>query len=491
MADVISGDDYVTKNGSYLYAGKELDWPSVKAFINHNEGQARKFKELYDLYTGNHSILKEPVDPHSARPDNRLVSNWANYVVDTYVGYFIGKPPKITLDEEASNQQLQNWFSENSFIDKLAEVTKQVAIYGCSYMLGYQDENSKTRVAVVEPSSGFMIYDTSINRKPLAFVRYSYFNNQLQGDLYTADGVQTFDESGLSGGKDSKPFGTVPAIEFVANDERLSLIGKIKTLVEAYDSALSQKANQVAYFDAAYLAILGINLKKDKSGDPILNIDKNKVIYAPNFDSTKGKIEFLSKPDGDTMQENMLSRLKDDIFQTAMVANLSDEAFSGNSSGVAIRYKLLAMQNQAAFEVRKFTIALRNLLGALLGLGQIIGTVDDGDKIKQDLNFHFNQNIPEDIASEVQAASAVEGIVSKETQLGLLPFVDDPKAEIKRMADEQADKVKEAVKNQASATDMLKGGNNGENTEESEKRGLLGQPGRGGSGLDSSKPSQR
>ena len=37
MADVISGDDYVTKNGSYLYAGKELDWPSVKSFITHNE----------------------------------------------------------------------------------------------------------------------------------------------------------------------------------------------------------------------------------------------------------------------------------------------------------------------------------------------------------------------------------------------------------------------------------------------------------------------
>ncbi|MCW4387079.1 phage portal protein [Limosilactobacillus oris] len=490
MADVISGDDYVTKNGSYLYAGKELDWPSVKSFINHNEGRTRKFKELYDLYTGDHAIIKNPSDPKSARPDNRLVSNWANYVVDTYVGYFIGKPPKITLDEEASNQQLQNWFSENSFIDKLAEVTKQVAIYGCSYMLGYQDEEAKTRVAVVEPSSGFMIYDTSINRKPLAFVRYSYFNNKLQGDLYTADGVQPFDGSGLAG-KDSKPFKAVPAIEFVANDERLSLVGKIKTLVEAYDSAFSQKANQVAYFDAAYLAILGMNLKQDKNGDPILDIDKNKVIYAPSFDSSKGKIEFLSKPDGDTMQENMLNRLKDDIFQTAMVANLSDEAFSGNSSGVAIRYKLLAMQNQAAFEVRKFTIALRNLLGALLGLGQIIGTVDDGDKVKQDLNFHFNQNIPEDIASEVQAASGVQGIVSKETQLGLLPFVDDPKAEIKRMQDEQADQIKNAVKNQASATDILKDGNNGENTEEPEERRVLGQPGQGRSHLDSTKPSQR
>ena len=121
------------------------------------------------------------------------------------------------------------------------------------------------------------------------------------------------------------------------------------------------------------------------------------------------------------------------------------------------------MQNQAAFEVRKFTIALRNLLGALLGLGQIIGTVDDGDKIKQDLNFHFNQNIPEDIASEVQAASAVEGIVSKETQLGLLPFVDDPKAEIKRMQDEQVEQMKQALKFSPSATDQVKGAeDNGE-----------------------------
>ena len=229
-------------------------------------------------------------------------------------------------------------------------------------------------------------------------------------------------------------------------------------------------------------------MPKDDNGNPIFNLNEDRILYSPDPMAANGDVDFISKPDGDTMQENMLNRLKDDIFQTAMVANLNDEAFSGNASGVAIKYKLLSMQNQAAVEERKFRISLRNLLGTVIGMGKVIGTIDK-DQVRKELRFKFNRNIPIDLANQAQTAGELKGIVSDQTMLSTLDIVDDPKKEMDRIADEQEEQVKRAVKNQASATDILKGGNNGEDTEQPQERGLLEGSGTSGTVVDKPKPS--
>ncbi|MCF0119881.1 MAG: phage portal protein [Limosilactobacillus mucosae] len=451
----INDNAFITKEGVYLFDGDELLTDSLMAFINNNRQRSTEYVKNYDLYSGQHELLRKPFDRRSMRPDNRVISNWANYVVDTYVGYFIGKPPKIALDDDSKNELLQDWLSVNSFQDKLSEVAKQVAIYGRSYMMAYQNENSQTEIAVCSPDESFIVYDTTIKRKPVAFVRYSVYGNNLSGDVYTANEIKHFGNDGKIQSVENHLFSGVPAAEFVANDERLSLVGKIATLVNEYDRAISQKANQVAYFDNAYLKILGVPLPKDENGKPILDLVNNRVFYAPNENAANGVVDFISKPDGDTMQENMLNRLKDDIFQTAMVANLNDEAFSGNASGVAIRYKLLSMQNQAAFEDRKFSISLRELLGTALSIGSAIGTIDREAVMKQ-LQIVPARNIPLDIENEAQTASILSGVVSKETQLSTLSIVDDPKKEIERMHEEQTDDVKNAMQSIPSMTDQDK-----------------------------------
>ena len=144
------------------------------------------------------------------------------------------------------------------------------------------------------------------------------------------------------------------------------------------------------------------------------------------------------------------------------------------------------MQNQAAFEERKFTIALRYSLDTLLGVGKIIGSADTNE-MKKDLMFKFDRNIPLNTADEAQTASTLNGIVSKETQLSVLSIVDDPKAEIKRMQDEQQEAVKQAVKNAASATDSVKGDDDGQE----EQRSVLEEPGRSRETVDGSESSQR
>ncbi|KRL96570.1 phage portal protein [Limosilactobacillus equigenerosi] len=455
---------FVTDQGTYLTSETELTQQDLMALINDNQSKNDKRRKNYKLYVGKHDILDEPHDTTSARPDNRVVSNWANYVVDTYVGYFMGKAPTIKLSDDAKDEKFQDWLNQSSFSDKLTELTKLVAIYGNAYLLAYQDENTKSQVTLVDPTAGFMVYDTTVKRNPVAFVRYDYLADKLSGEIYTNKEIIYFGQDGVFNERTPHLFGSVPATELMANDDRLSIVAKIETLVDEYDAALSQKANQVEYFDNAYLTIMGATLPSDDKGNPILDLAKNHVLYLPNVEPGS-KADFLQKPDADQIQEHLLQRLKDDIFQTSAVVNLNDESFGQSASGVSIQYKLLSMQNQAAVEERKFTQSLRDFLGTVLSLGQVVGEISK-EVVTADLSFQFLRNLPQDIAGEADTANKLSGVVSKETQLSTLSIVDNPKDEIERMHDEQAEDTKQAVQNQASALDMVKSQDVGDDVED-------------------------
>lgn len=65
------------------------------------------------------------------------------------------------------------------------------------------------------------------------------------------------------GVRTANPFGTIPIIEAMENDERLSVIKNVLPLVDEIDKAMSKKANDVDYFADAYMRVLGAILSED------------------------------------------------------------------------------------------------------------------------------------------------------------------------------------------------------------------------------------
>ncbi|KLA45190.1 phage portal protein [Ligilactobacillus ruminis] len=399
------------------------------------------YKAKMRMYLGDHDILHKPTDAQRTGPDNRLVANIANYLVDTYNGYFMGIPPKITLDNEQQNDLLQDWNDTNSVQDKLNEISKQCDIYGRSYALVYQDEDGYTCLTVIPPTDGVMIYDDTINHGRLAFIRHwsaqGDQGTQSMAEVYTADTITTYSDSRMI---DERPniYGVVPAVEFFDNEERLGLCDNVATLINELNDTLSSKQNQIEYFDNAYLSVLGLNLDADGDGLPDIDLQTQRMIYSPDADAVNAKIEFLAKPDADGMQEHQIDRLTNLIYQIAKVPNPNDDSFSGNASGVAMQYKMLSMQNMAASKERKFTRSLRKLYRAVFSL-------TNWPDAWRDLKFKFNRNLPNNLSEEVADAKNLEGVVSKETQLSVLSIVDDPKAEIDRMDKEDEQKMQTAI----------------------------------------------
>ena len=206
-------------------------------------------------------------------------------------------------------------------------------------------------------------------------------------------------------------------------------------MINAYNKAISEKANDVDYFADAYLKVLGTLLEEDD----IKHIRDDRII---NFDGDIEKVivEFLQKPDGDTTQEHLIDRLERLIFQISMVADISDENF-GTSSGIALKYKLQAMSNLAKTKERKFNSGM-NRRYMLIFSNPVSGMLkDDWVKVKP----IFTRNFPANVLEETQIAGNLEGIVSKKTQLGALSIVDNVDEELKRIEEEEEENQNDVV----------------------------------------------
>jgi SPP1 family phage portal protein len=424
-----------------LAAEKTLTDDKLMEFIRKHDAEcAFRLQKLWDAYMTDYPIFHEKEKP-AWKPDNRIAVNFAKYIVDTMNGFFLGNPIKISVDGEAEDIKKYVEFLDqyNDQDDNNAELSKLCSIFGNGYEMYYVDPIGNVGITYLSPMDGFMIYDDSVLQRERYFVRLYIDDDQvLHGSLSDDENVRWFTIKGkLVWDEDEKKHGFegVPATEYVENRERIGIFEPVLTMINAYNKAISEKANDVDYFADAYLKVLGAYLDKDD----VKSIRDDRII---NFDGEADKlnVDFLQKPDGDTTQEHLIDRLEKLIFHISMVANISDENF-GTSSGIAMKYKLQAMHNLEKTKERKFTSGM-NRRYRLIFSNPVSGMKNE-DWVK--LHYKFTPNIPANVLEETEIAGNLDGIVSQETQLGTLSIVDNVQAEIDKLEEEQKKNQDDAV----------------------------------------------
>ena len=397
----------------------------------HKQEVTSREEKLYKAYIGHHEILDAPKKA-AYKPDNKIVVNFPKYSVDTMNGFFLGNPIKIDTDDEEVAEFVEFIDQYNDQDDNNAELSKICSIYGHGFEMYYADDDLNLCITYLNPMEAFMIYDDSIVERPLYFVRrYKDYENNEWGSISNSYGVRHFS---ITGGikwtdEDWIPhyFDGVPATEYIENGERLGLFEPVMSMVNAFNKAISEKANDVDYFADAYLKILGVAMDEEDTR----HIRENRIINFEGEDASKISVEFMNKPENDASQENLLNRLETYIFLIGMVANISDENF-GVSSGIALQYKLLAMHNLAKTKERKFTSGMNRRYKLLFSHPKSKVPADSWVK----LHYKFTPNIPNNLLEEAQIAAQMEGITSKQTQLKILSIVDNVQEELEKIEEE-------------------------------------------------------
>lgn len=423
----------------------EMTLPLLQEFLDeHKKEVEERYKPLYDAYMSDHKILHAPKKPNY-KPDNRIVVNFPKYIVDTTNGFFIGNPIKTVADDKKVSEFVEYLEQYNDQDNKNEAISKTCSIYGKGYELYYTDEESELCIATLTPLESFMIFDDSIVERPLYFVRrYTDRDNNEYGSISNSYGVRYFKVTGgldwlehtdikdvNTEGWKAHHFPGVPATEFLENEERQGIFeGSVLSMCNAYNKAISEKANDVDYFADAYMKKLGGEKLEDEDVEFLRD---NRIIDIPGEEAQGITLEFMERPCNDTLQENHLNRLERLIFQIGQTANASDENF-GTSSGIAMLYKMWNTSNRGKSKQRKFVSGMNRRYKLLFG--------HPASKVPADawlqLHYQFTPNIPANLKEESEIAQNLEGITSHKTQLKALSIVDNVQDELDTIEEENA-----------------------------------------------------
>ena len=307
-----------------------IDEKVVKWIIEKHKEEKARISNLREYYNNNNTTImnREYKDPR--KPMNRLSHPFASYITNMAVGYFLGKPVGYNSDNTTLLERLNDIFKYNDEADNNTTLAKHSSIAGYSVELLYRDEDAMPRFVALPGDEVAIVYDNTLEENILCAVRY--FEEEIPGEdktkttinVYTKELIQTYelieDEiKYLSDKDDDNYFGDVPVSVYLNNDEMYGDFEKVKSLIDAYDQAQSDTANDFEYFTEAMLVISGVLV-----GDEDSDFRDNRVI---NFADSEGKAEYLIKNINDSALENYKNRLVEDIHKFAQIPNLTDKMF--------------------------------------------------------------------------------------------------------------------------------------------------------------------
>ena len=110
------------------------------------------------------------------------------------------------------------------------------------------------------------------------------------------------------------------------------------------------------------------------------------------------------------------------------------EQFAGNVSGEAMKYKLMGLENIIGIKEAKFKKGLMRRIELLCNFLNI--TTNDL-MLYTDIQPVFTRNKPQNDTELANMVKGLYGIVSDETLLSILPFIENSKDEIERRNSEK------------------------------------------------------
>lgn len=408
----------------------------VVSLINrYKENEVPRLQKLYDYYLGDTDIKKRTM-ADTTKPNNQIVNPFSSLITDTIVGYFGGKPVVYQSEDKELMIKLQDVLDRNHENSHNKRLIQKATVMGVSYELLYMNQDSEVGIEIADPRETFQVYDTTIDLNVLAGIRFIDVPNYITDEVKTLFYIYTeglVSEYELDGEDYSlideytHSFGDVPVIKYQNNEDMTGSFEKVMTLIDAYDLAVSDTENNLEYFADAYLAITGAEFEEDGE---VNGMKENRVLLLPEG----AKAEWLTKEASREVEE-FKTRLKQDIHQLSQIPNLADESFSNQQSGEALKYKLFGLENLVSITEGHFREGIEDRIEMV---SSILSASSPKEYDYTSVQVVFTRNIPQNLTNLADIASKLVGIVSDETLFTILPFVDDPALESKRVASEES-----------------------------------------------------
>lgn len=432
----------------------KIDNDVILNAIKEIERRKTRMDKLEKYYFGEHAIL-ERTRASDDIINNLLVTNHAKYITDTNVGYLMGNPVEYQVDVDGvSIDGVVDAYKNQTIADLDAEIAKDLSIFGLQYEYLYSTEKNEPKSANIDNRTAMIVYDSTLEHNKMFALMYRpiFKGNETSPESYevvVADttNVTEYTLGNKEGGQltettPAKPhgFGEVPMIEYKNNSDFTGDFESVLTLIDAYNVLQSDRMNDKEQLVDAILAFYGASVTPEQIDD----LREKRVISGIPADA---KVEYITKGLNEAEADALRKTIETDIHKISMTPNMSDHEFVGNSSGVAIRYKLLAFEQNIKTKERFLEKGLMQRFAMYWNYLKATSKGGLKGELKiTDLDVVFKRNLPSNDLETSTIITNLDGKVSNETLVGQLSFVKDAKEEIKQAKKEAEERQAQVAK---------------------------------------------
>ena len=394
------------------------------------------YNKMYDYYKGNTDAIRKYLFV-TERSNLKVNVNYIKKFIKEEVAYTLGND--ITYESRTDNDSVVTDIEYyTAHWDELhdTDVMKYLLIFTQVYELYYIDSNADFCSKIIKPTEGYAYYDKS-SGKVLFFIHA--FKNDFDTtisyiNVYTEDYIYHFDNKfNEITTPTNNIFGEVPVTIGVLSQEGTddSLYKDIKGLQDAFETNLSDVGNEISDFRNAYMLFKNAQVNKD-------DIPDMKKLGIIQFPKAGGDASWLIKNINDTFIQNTLDRYEDTMYQISCHIN-HNESMVSNLSGVALRSRLIVLENKCNLEIKAHKNIVKNRLRFLFKYLDIKKNLNYDYK---DVKALYTPNIPsDDLATAQMLSQTPEGIISKDTARGLFSFVNNKVVEAEKVKKELEEEI--------------------------------------------------
>lgn len=410
--------------------------------------------------------------------DLPYVVNNCKVIADTKASYLAGIPPTYSApDDDQKAKAILDLFKLQVKPQLDQELTSLCSRYGMAFEVNYleqtvQEGDTMTvtpKSVALSPLEGFVAYDETLDPDSV-FGAIHYLevdDNKTEHhylDIYDAHDKVRFALSGENGGswrelpgtRQPHGFDRVPITEFRNNPDCLGDFEPILPLQLALNEVTSDRVKDKNKFADALLLLQGVALgDSDEEVEENMGRLKDQKTLAIPRDATAA---FLTKTFDEASVQILVDYLNGQMHKVSGIPDMTDENFAANASGVAIKYKLMALNNLAQSFIAQFNRGF--LRRCKLYSYALFGT--EGARCEE-IKVTFKFNLPNDSAYDAQTMQIYvsNGTMSRRTMMENCPYITDVDEEQKRIdeeaeADDERDRMLMEDQRQTGLEDMAR-----------------------------------
>lgn len=409
-----------------LPVGSEPTPENIMKAVEELRRRQDRYKQLRDYYIGDQPILYRDMESDVAK-NNKLVNNFCSYIAEIGADFLMGNPVDYQAPEGMNIDDIITRYTTQGMSDIDSDIALDAEIYGIAYDLTFSNEDSQAETVQIDTRNTIMVYDDSVKHNELFALTCADEQNpndkqKIIGHvtIYTAseiiDGRLNSDDW-KEESRRPHMFGEVPVSVYRNNKNSIGSFEPVLSLVDAYNILQSDRVNESEQLADAILMLKNFTLDEKN----LETLKENRLLSAVPAD---GDAKYVTKPLNETDSDILKNSIADDIHKFSKTPNLSDQNFVGNSSGVALSYKLLAFEETTKTRERHMEKGLKKRLRLYWHFQNTLKNLPVTPEISE-VDVIFNRALPKNDYETSQMINNLNGIVKPEILVKQLSFVDN------------------------------------------------------------------